>query len=63
MAEKCGRCGSANLGPDDWDVWHYIKVCRDCGARTRYKRNGEIVWVKGDEDRSWGLSYFHSSES
>jgi len=26
MSEKCGNCGSHNLGPDDWDLWHYMKT-------------------------------------
>ena len=46
MSEKCGNCGSHNLGPDDWDLWHYMKNCNNCGARTRYNRKGEILTVR-----------------
>jgi hypothetical protein len=43
MSEKCGNCGSANLGPDDWDLWHYMKNCHDCGCRTRNNRKKKVV--------------------
>lgn len=52
MGVKCGNCGSTNLGSEDWDIWHYMRDCRDCGARTRYNRKGKIIWVKGDKKPS-----------
>ncbi len=52
MAEKCGKCESTNLEPRDHDLWHYMRNCKDCGARTRYNSRGKVVWVKGGKEVS-----------
>jgi len=49
MSEECGKCGSTNLEARDHDLWHYMRNCKDCGARTRYNSKGKVVWVKGGD--------------
>ncbi len=53
MSEKCADCGSTNLESRDHDLWHYMRNCRDCGARTRYNSKGNVVSVVKGKDRGF----------
>jgi hypothetical protein len=46
MRDECGNCGSTNLESPDNDLWHYMRNCKNCGARTRFNSKGKVVWVK-----------------
>lgn len=50
MTDNCGRCGSTDLEHKRWDIWHYMRNCHKCGAKTRFNSKGKVVWVKGGKD-------------
>jgi hypothetical protein len=47
MSDKCGNCGSTDLGSVSKDLWHYSRKCNNCGATTTYRSNGNIYDVSG----------------